>query len=163
MVDMLDRVSAGSDGRVVRRGELEVLRWRMELLKPADRSWLEAYLNEGLSFRRLGELTGVAERTVARRVGRLMRRLAGQEYISVVRERERFGREEQGGADDHFLLGLGYRRIAAKRGMSERRVRAVLGVLKGFVAEEKQTRRRGAEHVERRRVEAEEKRVMSYE
>jgi len=36
-------------------------------------------------------------------------------------------------------------------------------VLKGFVAEEKQTRRRGAEHVERRRVEAEEKRVMSYE
>lgn len=136
MGPVLDHVAAGSDGREALQAELEVLRWRMELLQPADRLWLEAYLNEGLSFRRLGELTGVGERTVARRVGSLMRRLGGPEYISVVRQRERFGVEEQAVAYDHFLLGLGYRRIAAKRGLSTRRARAALATVKGFVAEE---------------------------
>ena len=126
-MDMLENISAGWDRRGERAAEVEFIGMRLGLLKKEDRLLPELYYVKGLTFREIGQLTGKEERRVARRIRQLKDRLLGEEYISIVRHKGEFSPVELEVAYDRFILGMGCRKIAKRRGMTERRV---LGTIK---------------------------------
>ena len=115
MSELLAELSSEHDHRQQRAEQFELLVLRLELLEPPDRRELELYLQHGVSFRQLSALCGASERTMARRLKRLIGRLLGGEYITFVRNRQQFSPRQLDVAYDRYLLGLSYRAIAAKR------------------------------------------------
>jgi hypothetical protein len=114
---------------------IDLLRSRVNLLAGKDKVLMTMYLENGASFRRLAQLTGVCEATIARRIRRLTARLTDGRYITCLRNRDRFNEMELAVAREHFLIGLSMRKIAASRGCTFYSVRKILkrikGVLKG--------------------------------
>jgi predicted DNA-binding protein YlxM (UPF0122 family) len=117
------------------RGRVEVLRSRVELLSGMDRVIMTMYLVNGNSFRQIAQLMGVNETNVSRRIRRLIKRISDGGYITCLRNRERFSREELDIAREYFLLGWSMKRIAREREMTFYRVRGMVkrieAVLKG--------------------------------
>ena len=107
------------DYRGLRSNQVELLQMRLELLETQDRLLLETYFNSNLSFSQIGQLAGIKKRALARRIGLLTGGLLGDEYINIVRHKSEFNHRELIAAYDHYLLGMGYRRIARKRKMSK--------------------------------------------
>ena len=130
----LNHISPAFDHRQERAEQVEFLLMRMELLRPRDRVLLEAYLKGNVSIRQLSWLCGLSEQTVARQVGNLTSRLLGGDYITIMRYRGRFTGTELNVAYDKYLLGMGYRRIAVKRGISPARARALVKYLRHFIS-----------------------------
>ena len=126
-------LSEGADIRHRRRAEVEVLVSRMGLLKAPDRSLLEMQVKHACTYRQLSRLSGLSEEQVSRRNKGLIRRLIGPEYITIYRNKECFDETRMDVAYDRFLLGLGYRKIAAKRGLEEYKVRRILCELRAFL------------------------------
>jgi len=129
-MEMLENISVGWDRRGARAAEVEFIGMRLGLLKKADRLLPELYYRKGLTFREIGLLTGVEERTVARRIRVLKERLLGEEYISIVRRKGEFSEVELEVAYDHLVLGRGYRKVAKRLGMTEREVVRMIKRLK---------------------------------
>ena len=119
-MELWENISVEWDRRGERAAEIDFIEMRLGLLKKVDRLLPELYYSKGLTFREIGQLMGVEERTVARRIRQLKDRLLGEEYISIVRCKGEFSKVELEVAYDRFILGLGYRRVAKKRGMTER-------------------------------------------
>ncbi|MCP4710119.1 MAG: hypothetical protein GY869_15960 [Planctomycetes bacterium] len=130
MMEMLENISVGWDRRGARAAEVAFIEMRLGLLKKVDRLLPELYYSKGLTFREIGQLIGVEERKVARRIRQLKERLLGDEYISIVRRKGEFSAVELEVAYDRYILGLGYRRVAKKRGMGEREVVRIIRRLK---------------------------------
>ena len=105
---------------------VECLQLRLGLLEPDDRILLEMHLNHQVRFKQLEILTGISARKLARRAKSLADRLAGETYISFVRQRDRFSEADLQVAYDHYILGLGYRQIAGKRRLATSQVRIIL-------------------------------------
>ena len=122
----VDKVAYNQDLRSEMVYRVECLQLRLGLLEPDDRVLLEMHLNHQVRFRQLEILTGIPARTLARRAKGLADRLVGEKYISFIRQRERFSEDELQVAYDHYLLGLGYRQIAAKRRIATSQVRLIL-------------------------------------
>ena len=125
----MEKMADGDDRRSRRRAEIDLLLMRLEHLVGMERIVMEMRFRQGLTFRQLELLTGQPRRTIAGRVKRLAQQLMAGDYISIVGQGDRFSEEELRVAYDHYLLGLGYRRIAAKREMATRRVRVILARL----------------------------------
>ena len=130
---IISNLSVDADIRHRRRDEVDVLISRMGLLKAEDRVLLEMQVKHACTYRQLSRLSGLSENQVSRRIKALIKRVTGHEYITIYRHKECFSETQMRVAYDRYLLGLGYRKIAAKRSLEEHPVRRILGELKAFL------------------------------
>ena len=120
-------------GRRQRRGRVELLQSRVELLSGMDKVIMTMYLVNGNSFRQIAQLMGVNESNVSRRICRLIKRISDGGYITCLRNRERFSQSELDIAREYFLLGWSMKRIARERAMTYYRVRGMRHRIKGVL------------------------------
>lgn len=138
MADVMAKLAAQDDRRDAMIGAVELLLDRLHYLEPEDRTLLEMRFRHGLTYGQLMLLTGQDRKVIGTRVRGLARRLMAGDYIVIVRQRDRFDEQERAVAYDHFLLGMGYRRIAEKRGLGTHRVRQILKRVQRWLSRYKQ-------------------------
>lgn len=114
------------ESRNVFRDRIDLLRSRSELLTGKDKVLMTMYLKNGTSFRQMARLIGVNEASVARRIYKITQRLIDGEYITCLRNRDKFTPIEMRVAKDYFIEGLSMRKIAAKHDLSYYRIRQTL-------------------------------------
>ena len=100
------------------RSRIEVLRSRIGLLTGQDRLLMTMYLENGNSFRQMAKLAGINEVNIARRIRKVTKRLINGEYITCLRNRDKFTSREMGIAKDYFLMGASIKKISVKRRLS---------------------------------------------
>jgi len=137
MLEIHKNISANQDKRTERFDQMDYLQTRMEMLKPIDRVMLELYYWHNVTFQQLSYLSGLSPTTVSRRIESQIKRLLGKRYIAIYRKRRFFLPEELQVAYDHFLLGMGYRSIAAKQNITPSRSRKIIKKLNDYVTKEK--------------------------
>jgi predicted DNA-binding protein YlxM (UPF0122 family) len=115
------------------RDRIDLLRSRVNLLTGKDKLLMTMYLENSNSFRQMARLAGVNESCIARRIYRLIKRLLDGEYITCLRNRNKFSKTEMAIAKDYFLLGLSMKKIAGKRRRSYYRVRETLKKIQRLV------------------------------
>lgn len=108
------------------RDRIDLLRSRVSLLVGKDRLLMTMYLENGNTFRQMARLAGVNEASIARRIRKVTKRLVDGEYITCLRNRDKFTKTEMAVAKDYFLVGLSQRKIAVKRNCSICRVQKIL-------------------------------------
>ncbi len=118
----VDRPLAGR-GLHLAAEEVELLRRRAEILRPADRTLVLMYLEKGSRFSEIAQVSGLNEANVARRIHKLVGRLMDGQYITCVRHRALLGKLNVAIARDRLIEGLSVRGIAAKRRTTSYRVR----------------------------------------
>jgi len=115
------------------RDRIDLLRSRVNLLTGKDKLLMTMYLENSNSFRQMARLAGVNESRIARRIHRVTKRLIDGEYITCLRNRDKFSKRELAVAKDYFLLGLSMKKIAGKRRWSYYRVRETLKKIQRLV------------------------------
>lgn len=108
------------------RDRIDLLRSRVSLLTGKDKILMTMYLENGNSFRQMARLVGVNEASIARRIHKVTKRLMNGEYITCLRNRDKFSKNELDIAKDYFLTGLSMKKIAEKRDSTYYRVRKTL-------------------------------------
>ncbi len=121
---------------LVFRDRIDLLRARSDLLVGKDRLLMKMYLDNGNTFRQMARLVGVNEATISRRIYKVTERLLNSEYITCLRNRDRFSSTEMGVAKDYFLKGLSQREIAKQRDRSLYRIRMILKKIQVMVSVE---------------------------
>ena len=116
-----------------RRGELDLLRSRLHLLNGKEKVLMTMYLENGSSFRQIARLAGVSDTSIARRIRILTERLTDGEYITCLRNRDKFTRDQMTIAKDYFLVGLSMKEIAVKRRWSRYHVRETIIKIKSIL------------------------------
>lgn len=126
------------------RDRIELLRSRVGLLSGKDRLLMTMYLENGNSFRQIARLADVNEANIARKIRRLIERLTANEYVTCLRNRRQFTRNELLVAKDHFIKGWSLRKIAAKRRCTYYQARKIVKKVERLAeaAENKTTRGR---------------------
>ena len=114
------------EARKTVRDRIELLRSRVSLLTGRDKLLMTMYLENGNTFRQMARLAGVNEASIARRIHKVTKRLIDGEYITCLRNRDKFTEAELAAAKDYFLLGLSQRKIGLKRNCSTYQVRKIL-------------------------------------
>lgn len=112
------------------RDRIDLLRSRIGMLVGKDKLLLTMHLENGNSFRQIAQLVGVNEASIARRIHKITKRLIDGEYITCLRNRDKFSEEELVIAKDYFLLGLSIRKIAIKRDATYYRVRKIISQIR---------------------------------
>ena len=107
----------------LRRGSIELLRSRLNLLSGTDKLLLTMNIENGNSFRQIARVRGVAETSIARRIRAIAKRLTDGPYIDCLRNRDKLTSCQLSIAKDYYLMGLSMRRIVTKRQWSYYRVR----------------------------------------
>ena len=115
------------------RDKIELLRSRANLLTGKDKLLMTMYLENCNSFRQMARLAGVNETNIARRIHKITKRLIDGEYITCLRNRDKFTETEMAIAKDYFLLGLSIRKIAGKRHRTYYGVRETLKKIQRLV------------------------------
>ena len=115
------------------RDRIDLLRSRVNLLTGKDKLLMTMYLENSNSFRQMARLAGVNETSIARRIHKVTKRLIDGEYITCLRNRDKFSKTEMAVAKDYFLLGLSMKKIAVKRRWSYYRVRETLKKIQRLV------------------------------
>ena len=133
MADFYSYMSRVKDFRAARAHEYDLLLLRLDLLEPEEKTLIELYLKHELTVKQLAQLSGMNRGTVYRRITRLCEKLLAGGYITVLRNREQFEREELKVAYDRFLLGLGCRAIARKRNLGPRQTERIVKKLEEAV------------------------------
>jgi predicted DNA-binding protein YlxM (UPF0122 family) len=116
-----------------RRAELDLLRSRLHLLNGKEKVLMTMYLENGSSFRQIARLAGVSDTSIARRINILTERLTDGEYITCLRNRDKFTRDQMAIAKDYFLVGLSMKEIAVKRRWSRYHVRETIIKIKSIL------------------------------
>ena len=119
----------------LRRGRMELLAGRLNLLTGTDKLLMTMYIRHGNSIRQIARIRGVSETSVARRIRAISKRLTDGPYIECLRNRDRLTRSQLAIAKDYYLMGLSIRRIATKRRWSFYRVRDVLNEIQSILNE----------------------------
>ncbi len=134
----VQKIVDGTDRRLWRTGaggyadEVELIRRRCNLLSKEDRALVLYYLDNGRRLSEAAGLLGVCEGTVARRVGRIIRRLLDGQYIACLRHRRLLGRLGMGVARDYLIDGLSMHAVAERRGVTVYQVRKMLHRIRGL-------------------------------
>lgn len=115
--------------------EVDLIRQRAQILSRDDRALVMLYLDRGRSYAEVAQLAGVCEATIARRVGRIIRRLMDGQYITCLRNRQRLGPLGEAIAKDHLIDGLAIDAIALRRDVTVYRVRKTLNAIRGLLNE----------------------------
>jgi predicted DNA-binding protein YlxM (UPF0122 family) len=96
------------------RDRIDLLISRISLLDGKDKLLMTMYIDNGNSFRQMARLTGVNESNISRRIHIVTNRLMNGEYITCLRNREKFKKNELDIARDYFLEGQSITKIAEK-------------------------------------------------
>ena len=115
-----------STSKNIYRDRIELLRSRIGLLTGKDKLLMTMYIENGNTFRQMARLASVSESSIARRIRKITKRLIDGEYITCLRNRDKFSRAEMAVAKEYFLLGLSQRRIAFKHNYSTHQMRKIL-------------------------------------
>jgi len=115
------------------RDRIELLRSRANMLAGKDKLLMTMYLENGNSFRQMAQLAGTSEAIIARRIHKVSKRLIDGEYITCIKNRDKFSESEMAIAKDYFLLGLSIRKIAGRRHWTYYRVRETLKKIRRLV------------------------------
>ena len=124
----------GIKDRVEYRDRIDLLRSRVGLLTGKDKVLMTMYMENGNSFRQMARLSGVNEARIARRIHKVTKRLINGEYITCLRNRDKFSSGELDIAKDYFLAGLSIKKIATKRNSTYYGVRKTLKKIQGIIA-----------------------------
>jgi len=108
---------------------MDLLRMRSGLLRVQERAMLEMVFRGGYRPTHIARAMGLHPSNVSRRITKIVRRLAGGEYLSCLRQRERFSEPELAMAREYYLRGRSLNAIAAKLGLSRYGVRRLLASL----------------------------------
>jgi len=119
--------------RGLRRGSIELLRSRLNLLSGTDKLLMTMYIEHGNSFRQIARIRGVTETSIARRIRAIAKRLTDGPYIDCLRSRDKLTSCQLDIAKDYYLLGMSMRRIAAKKQWSYYRVRDAIIQIRSIV------------------------------
>lgn len=115
------------------RDRIDLLRSRVNLLTGKDKLLMTMYLKNDNTFYQMAKLAGVNETTIARRIHKVTKRLIDGEYITCLRNRDKFTKAEMNIARDYFLTGLPMKKIAQKRHFSYYRVRKTMKKIQQLV------------------------------
>jgi transposase-like protein len=119
------------------RSNAEQVRKRAEQLSEPDRTLVQMYLENENSFRQISQLLGVSEATVARRVKKVIKRLADPNIDSVLSKGSMLGRRQRKIARDFFLRGQTVKAIAHKYGMTYYNTRRIINLLRTLSTQRK--------------------------
>jgi len=119
--------------KIFHRNTVEILRKRVELLRGKDRLLMKIYLEKGINFRQMAQLTGLSEGIITRRIRKLTDRLVDSRYITCMRYQEKFSVYQLDIARDYFLHGLSIRKIALKRRHSKYRISTIVRRIKNLI------------------------------
>lgn len=108
---------------------MELLRMRSGLLRVQERAMLEMVFRGGYRPTHIARAMGMHPSNVSRRIAKIVRRLAGGEYLLCLRQRERFSEAELSMAREYYLRGRSLNAIGAKLGLSRYGVRRLLASL----------------------------------
>ena len=114
------------EARNIYRDRIDLLRSRVELLVGKDRLLMTMYLENGNSFRQMARLAGVNETSITRKIHKVTQRLIDSEYITCLRNRDKFASNEMAVARDYFLSGLSIKKISRRRRLTYYSVRQTL-------------------------------------
>ncbi len=117
------------------RAQIELLRSRIDLLKGKDRFLMTLYLENDYSIFQISQLINQCETSIARRIKRLTKSLLEGRYITCLRYRNKFNKNQMAVAKDYFLIGLSMREIAIKRRRSMYRIRETILKIKSILNE----------------------------
>jgi predicted DNA-binding protein YlxM (UPF0122 family) len=115
------------------RDRIDLLRSRVGLLTGKDKVLMTMYIENGNSFRQMSRLSGVNEARIARRIHKVTERLVNGEYITCLRNRDKFDSGELDIAKDYLLEGLSMKKIAKKRDSTYYCVRKTLKKIQGII------------------------------
>jgi predicted DNA-binding protein YlxM (UPF0122 family) len=120
--------------RVEHHDRIDLLRSRVGLLTGKDKMLMTMYMENGNSFRQMARLAGVNEARIARRIHKVTERLMNGEYITCLRNRDKFDKGEFDIAKDYLLAGLSMKKIARRRNRTYYGVRKTLKKIQGIIA-----------------------------
>jgi len=116
------------------RDRVDLLRNRLDMLSGKDKLLMKMYWENGNSLRQISKLAGVNRATIGRRINKLTERLMEGQYITCLRNRNRFTKSEMAIANDYFMLGMSIKKIAGNKQWSSYRVRQTLNKIKRLLA-----------------------------
>ncbi len=116
------------------RDRVELLRSRLSMLSGEDKLLMTMYWENGNSLRQISKLAGISRAVLARRINKLTERLMEGQYITCLRNRNRFTKREMAIAKDYFMLGMSMKKIADKRNWSYYQVRRTLEKIQRLLA-----------------------------
>ena len=108
---------------------MDLLRMRSGLLRVQERAMLEMVFRGGYRPTHIARAMGLHPSNVSRRIAKIVRRLAGGEYVLCLRKGERFSEPELAMAREYYLRGRSLNAIGAKLGLSRYGVRRMLASL----------------------------------
>jgi predicted DNA-binding protein YlxM (UPF0122 family) len=112
---------------------IDLLKSRAAILTGKDRLLMQMYLDNANTFRQMARLAGVNEANVARRIHKLTRRLLDGQYITCLRNRDKFTPLQMKIARDYFVRGLPMREIANRNDVSFYTVRQTMRSIQRLV------------------------------
>ncbi len=131
--DSNSKVGLRSCGSVF-SSRIDMLTSRADILSSNDRALMKMYLKNGTTFRQMAQVAGTNEKAIARKIHDLTSRIIEGEYITCLRNRERFDRIEMAVARDYFIEGLTQKRIAKKRRITLYTTRKILLKIQDIVS-----------------------------
>ena len=106
------KINRGSKAEAAFKDRIELLRSRVGLLAGRDRALMQMYLDNSGTFSQMARIASVNEANVSRRIHKLIRRLLDGQYITCLRNRDKFTQEQIEMARDYFVDGLPMSEIA---------------------------------------------------
>lgn len=116
------------------RYRIDLLRSRIHLLTGTDRLLMTMHLERGNSIRQLARLTSVNDTMIARRIRKLTKRLLDGEYVTCLRNRNKFTKTEMAIAKAYFLTGLSMKEIAAEHHLTYYHTRQTVRKIRWIIA-----------------------------
>ena len=123
---IFDKLTARDDRRRRLLDRLDLLLLRLDLLQPPERDLLEMYLSYNVSIRKLARLTGRREQTLSRQLDRLIGQLNGGAWLTLMRHRGQFSRQEMELAYDRFVRQESGNSLARRHRLTVKAVRTIL-------------------------------------
>jgi len=121
-----------------RRDRIDLLRSRIHLLTGRDRLLMTMYLERGNSIRQIARVAGIDDTMMARRIRKLTKRLLDGQYITCLRNRNKFTKTEMTIAKDYFLTGLSIKTIAAEHHLTYYHTRETVRRIQRIIADIRQ-------------------------
>ena len=121
-----------------RRDRIDLLRSRIHLLTGRDRLLMTMYLERGNSIRQIARVAGIDDTMMARRIRKLTKRLLDGQYITCLRNRNKFTKAEMTIAKDYFLTGLSIKIIAAEHHLTYYHTRETVRRIQRIIADIRQ-------------------------
>lgn len=135
--------------RLDRRRYFEKLRMRSEMLIGKERVMMKMYLDGSCNFSELGQLLGVNESSVSRKINAIIKRLLRVDDIALIRNSGEFSFIDEAIGRDYFICGLTQNQISEKRMCSVYKVKKTLNQIQRFIDKQKESQYRSLDEKQR--------------